>query len=40
MDDERDERDEPYELTAEERRDIQADLDDSGSMRSVFSTQG
>jgi hypothetical protein len=35
-----DERDEPYELTSEERRDIAADLDDLGSMRTVFSTQG
>ena len=40
MGDERDERDEPYELTAEERRDIQSDMDDLSSMRSVFSTQG
>ena len=35
-----DERDEPYEFTSEERRDIEADLDDLGSMRTVFSTQG
>ena len=39
MEDERSEPDQPYELTAEERRDIQADLDDLASMRSVFSTQ-
>ena len=35
-----DEQNEPYELTAEERRDIAADLDDLGSMRTVFSNQG
>jgi len=40
MDDERDDADEPYQLTAEERRDIRADLDDLSSMRSVFSNQG
>ncbi len=40
MDDEREERDQPYELTADERRDIQADLDDLSSMRSAFSSQG
>lgn len=34
-----DERDEPYELTADERRDIRADLEDLASMRSVFSSQ-
>jgi uncharacterized protein DUF5319 len=34
------EQNEPYELTAEERRDIAADLDDLGSMRTVFSNQG
>ena len=39
MDEMEDESDEPYELTAEERRDIQADLDDLASMRSVFSSQ-
>ena len=32
--------DEPYELSAEERRDIEADLDDLGSMRTAFSGQG
>src|ERR671936_1162931 len=40
MDDDRDDADEPYQLTAEERRDIRADLDDLASMRSVFSNQG
>jgi hypothetical protein len=40
MDEGREERDQPYELTAEERRDIQADLDDLSSMRSAFSEQG
>ena len=33
-----DERDEPYELTAEERRDIQSDLEDLSSMRAVFAS--
>lgn len=32
--------DEPVELTAQERRDIQADLDDLGAMRGAFSGQG
>ena len=32
--------DEPIELTAAERRDIEADLSDLGSMRAVFSPQG
>jgi hypothetical protein len=32
--------DEPIELTAEERRDIEADLDDLASMRLVFAPQG
>ena len=31
---------EPVELTPQERRDIEADLDDLGSMRTVFSSQG
>ena len=35
-----DEPDDPYELSAEERRDIEADLDDLGSMRTAFSGQG
>lgn len=35
-----DEPDEPYELSADERRDIEADLDDLGSMRTAFSGQG
>ena len=34
------EHDEPIELTAAERRDIEADLSDLGSMRAVFSPQG
>jgi len=32
--------DEPVELTRQERRDIEADLDDLGAMRGVFSAQG
>ena len=32
--------DEPYELTAQERQDIQADLEDLGSMRVAFRSQG
>jgi hypothetical protein len=35
-----DERDEPIELSTEERRDIEADLDDLAAMRTVFSPQG
>jgi hypothetical protein len=35
-----DERDEPFELTPDERRDIAADLQDLGAMRAVFQTQG
>jgi hypothetical protein len=31
---------EPVELTEQERRDIEADLDDLGAMRTVFSPQG
>ena len=31
------EQDEPYELSAQERRDIEADLDDLAAMRTVFS---
>ncbi|HEX6399945.1 MAG TPA: DUF5319 family protein [Actinomycetota bacterium] len=32
--------DEPYELSAQERRDIEADLEDLASMHAVFSPQG
>lgn len=39
MEDQPEEQGEPYELTADERRDIQADLDDLSSMRAVFSTE-
>ena len=35
-----DERDERFELTADERRDIAADLEDLGSMRAAFQPQG
>ena len=35
-----DEQDEPFDLTPEERRDIEADLDDLAAMRTVFSPQG
>jgi hypothetical protein len=35
-----DDPDEPFELSAEERRDIEADLDDLASMRTAFATQG
>jgi len=35
-----DDPDEPYDLTAEERRDIEADLDDLASMRTAFAGQG
>ena len=34
------EQDEPFELSPEERRDIEADLDDLAAMRTVFSPQG
>ena len=33
------EQDEPFELSPEERRDIEADLDDMAAMRTVFSPQ-
>jgi hypothetical protein len=35
-----DEPEEPYELSAEERRDIQADLDDLASMRTASPPRG
>ena len=35
-----DERDEPFDLTPEERRDVEADLDDLAAMRTVFAPQG
>ena len=34
------EQDEPLDLTPEERRDVEADLDDLAAMRTVFSPQG
>ncbi len=35
-----DQQDEPFDLTPEERRDVEADLDDLAAMRTVFSPQG
>jgi hypothetical protein len=35
-----DEQDEPFDLTPEERRDVEADLDDLAAMRTVFAPQG
>jgi hypothetical protein len=34
------EADEPYELSADERADIEADLNDLGAMRAIFAAQG